>query len=275
MTLINKYNRVAMVLKAYSANGPCLGRSSCEGQGAGDGKDSEVNCRDCSLDPLCALLDYANGSSETPEGILLRQRPIARGESIFRLADPFHSVFAVKSGSFKTLLPGPSGEEQVIGFHLPGEMIGAAGVAEGAYPCTARALEPSSICELRMERLEESGKSTEVLQRAIIELLGREVAFNSALLASLVRQSAEQRIGAFLLNISQRLQTRGKVGQEFVLSMSRSDIGSYLGLASETVSRVLTRFQKAGVLSLNRKRVELLDPDYLAGVAGEVGRSAT
>ena len=151
-------------------------------------------------------------------------------------------MLAVKSGSFKTLLPSQSGQDQVIGFHFPGETMGTAGVAEGVYPCTARALEAGNICEVRMERLEESGKSTEMLQRAIIEMLGKEVSFNNSLMTSLIRQSAEQRVGAFLLNLSQRLQARGRPGEEFSLSMSRSDMGSYLGLASETVSRVLTRF---------------------------------
>jgi CRP/FNR family transcriptional regulator len=216
------------------------------------------------------LLEYAEDDSNLPEGILLRRRPVARGETLFRTGDPFHSVFAVKSGSFKTLLPSQSGQDQIIGFHFPGETMGTAGVAEGIYPCTARALEVSTICEVRMERLEESGQSTEMLQRAIIEMLGKEVSFNNTLMTSLIRQSAEQRIGAFLLNLSQRLQVRGQTGEEFSLSMSRSDMGSYLGLASETVSRVLTRFQKAELIQLDKKRVHLLSPERLADVVDEV-----
>ncbi|MFC1684354.1 helix-turn-helix domain-containing protein [Pseudomonadota bacterium] len=216
------------------------------------------------------LLEYAEDDSNLPEGILLRRRPVARGETLFRTGDPFHSVFAVKSGSFKTLLPSQSGQDQIIGFHFPGETMGTAGVAEGIYPCTARALEVSTICEVRMERLEESGQSAEMLQRAIIEMLGKEVSFNNTLMTSLIRQSAEQRIGAFLLNLSQRLQVRGQTGEEFSLSMSRSDMGSYLGLASETVSRVLTRFQKAELIELDKKRVHLLSPERLADVVDEV-----
>jgi len=216
------------------------------------------------------LLEYAEDDSNLPEGILLRRRPVARGETLFRTGDPFHSVFAVKSGSFKTLLPSQSGQDQIIGFHFPGETMGTAGVAEGIYPCTARALEVSTICEVRMERLEESGQSAEMLQRAIIEMLGKEVSFNNTLMTSLIRQSAEQRIGAFLLNLSQRLKVRGQTGEEFSLSMSRSDMGSYLGLASETVSRVLTRFQKAELIELDKKRVHLLSPERLADVVDEV-----
>jgi CRP/FNR family transcriptional regulator len=255
-----------MVLKECPTSGVAPGDLPEENSGCSKGNATEIGCRSCSLDPLCLLLGYGEADSALPDGILLRRRPVARGESIFRFGDPFHSIFAVKSGSFKTLMPGQSGHDQIIGFYLPGEIIGTAGFAEGSYPCTARALEVSNICELRLDRLSESGKPAEVLQRAIIELLGKEVAFNNSLLSSLIRQSAEQRIGAFLLNLSERLEKRGKFSIEFTLGMSRSDIGSYLGLASETVSRVLTRFQKAGLLSLDKKRVRLLDPQGLAAM---------
>lgn len=226
-----------------------------------------VECVDCVLDSVCRLLDYAKEGGAAPDGILLRRRPVARGETIFRMEDPYRSIFAVKSGSFKTLIPSSDGRNQVIGFHLPGELIGAEGVAEGAYPNTARALEASSICELRMERLPEAGQPLEILQQRIIALLGKEVAFNRTLMASLIRQSAEQRIAAFLLNLSRRLEKRGQAGREFALTMSRADMGSYLGLASETVSRVLARFQKSGLLTLDKKRVHLQAPDRLEEIA--------
>lgn len=258
-----------MVLKAYSDIGDQVERSTCATHGCSAKMGREVDCSYCNLDPLCLLLDYAENQNNLPDGILLRRRPVMRGESLFRAGDPFYSVFAVKSGSFKTLLPTQSGHDQIIGFHFPGETMGTAGVAEGVYPCTARALEASTICEVRMERLDESGKSTEMLQRAIIEMLGREVAFNNSLLTSLIRQSAEQRIGAFLLNLSQRLRAHGQPEMDFMLSMSRSDMGSYLGLASETVSRVLTRFQKSGLIALDKKRVQLLQSEKLAQVVDE------
>ncbi|HEC15202.1 MAG TPA: cyclic nucleotide-binding domain-containing protein [Sedimenticola sp.] len=239
--------------------------------GTAGGADKEgacgVQCADCTLDAICKLLDYANGGSAVPDGVLLRERPVARGETIFRIEDPFRSIFAVKSGSFKTLIPEAGGREQVVGFYLPGELLGAEGVTGGAYPCTARALESSRICELRMERLPETGRPLEALQQGLIEILGREVAFGHALMASLIRQSAEQRIAAFILNLSRRLERRGLAGRVFVLTMSRADMGSYLGLASETVSRVLARFQKAGVLTLQKKQVQVHAPERLADIA--------
>jgi len=224
---------------------------------------AEVECENCGLDPICVVLDYAETESGVPEGILLRRRPVARGETIFRFEDPFRSIFAVKSGSFKTFIPHRNRGDQVVGFQLAGELIGVESIVSDSYPCTARALENSSVCELRLERLPETGKPLEALQRSVIELLGKEVAFHHELISSLVHQSAEQRIAGFLLSLSDRLQRRNMPCAEFNLSMSRTDIGNYLGLASETVSRILTRFQKSGWVRLQRKRASLIDRSAL------------
>ena len=141
----------------------------------------EVDCEDCGLDPICVVLDYAEDTSGVPEGVLLRRCPVERGETIFRQGDPFHSIFAVKSGSFKTLTHARQ-TDQVVGFHFPGELIGVEAMSQKSYPCTARALEKSSVCELRTSRLPESGRPLEALQAAVINLLGSEVRFNHQLI---------------------------------------------------------------------------------------------
>jgi CRP/FNR family transcriptional regulator len=233
---------------------------------AGCEVELEVACSNCGLDPLCNVLDYAGEKSGIPDGLLLRHRQVARGETIFRMEDSFRSIFAVKQGSFKTFIPRPDRVAQLVGFHLPGELIGAGAIAGESYPCTARALENSRVCEIRLGRLPECGRPLQQVQQAIIELLGREVAFNNALIAALVHQSAEQRVAGFLLSLSERLQQRGMPWTEFNLSMSRSDIGNYLGLASETVSRTLTRFSKAGLIDVRHKRVCIIQPEALAEI---------
>jgi CRP/FNR family transcriptional regulator len=214
------------------------------------------------------LIDYGEGASRIPGGILLRRQQVARGETIFREGAPFRSIFAVKSGSFKSLICPQEGGDQVVGFHFAGELIGTDGVADDRYTCTATALEPSSVCELRLERLPETGRPLELLQQGVIALLGQEVAFNHSLGAALIRQNGDQRVAAFLLNVSRRLHLRGMPCLRFYLNMSRTDIASYLGLAGETVSRMLTRFQREGVLALRRKHVQLLNLDQLALLAG-------
>jgi CRP/FNR family transcriptional regulator len=220
----------------------------------------EVECKNCDLDPLCSILDYANDGSGVPEGILLRHRHLSRGETIFRKDDPFRSLFTVKSGSFKTYVPNGSGGEQVIGFHLFGELMGAEGLSGGFYPYTTRALESGAVCELRLDGLPETGRSQEDLQQGIIQMLSSEISLNRQLMAAMIHQSAEQRLLSFLSNLSQRLQAKGMPHSQFRLGMSRSDIGNYLGLASETVSRVLTKLQKTGAIELRRKRLTLFQP---------------
>jgi CRP/FNR family transcriptional regulator len=209
------------------------------------------------------VLDYAEESSGVPAGILLRRQPLERGETIFRQEESFRSIYAVKSGSFKTFMTRVNQPDQVVGFHFPGELIGVEAMSRHAYPCTARALERSSVCELRIPRLPESGRPLEALQASIIDLLGKEVMLNHELVSSLVHQSAEQRICGFVLNLSQRLARRKLPSAEFTFTMSRSDIGNYLGLAAETVSRVLTRLHKSGVIRLQRKQVRIIDPGVL------------
>lgn len=227
----------------------------------------EVACQDCGMDPMCSILEYAEEGSNVPEGVLLRRRKVARGETIFLKDDQFRSVFAVKSGSFKTYVPKVSGHDQVVGFHLIGELIGMEGLADQHYPYTARALQDSSVCELRMESLADTGFLLEELQRGVINMLSAEVAFNHQLITTLIHQSADQRLAGFLLNFTSRLQARGMRQVEFQIGMSRSDIGSYLGLASETVSRVFTRFQKNGLIQLRHKRLRLLDREGLRYIA--------
>jgi len=154
--------------------------------------------------------------------------------------------------------------DEIVTGRITGELIGAEAIAGAAYPCTARALETSSVCELCLERLPDAGRPLEALQQSIIELLGKEVAFNHELIGSLVHQSAEQRVAGFLMSLSDRLQRRGMPGTKFTLSMSRSDIGNYLGLASETVSRILTRFQSQGLIRIQRKRIIIVAAGELA-----------
>ncbi len=226
-----------------------------------------MNCQRCSLDAMCELLGYDEGDVYLPEGTLLRRQSVARGETIFRSGDPFRSFFAVKSGSFKTIVTPAHGEEKVIGFHFAGEMVGTDGIAGDVYTSTARAMEASLICELRLEQLQQVGCSELELKERVISILGQEIAFSHRLNATLIRQSSEQRMAAFILNVSSRKDERGVSGSDFKLSMSRSDIASYLGLASETVSRTFMRLQKLGMIKIRNKHVQMLDLAALEALA--------
>ncbi len=198
----------------------------------------------------------------------MRRRPVARGATLFEMGEPFHSIFAVKSGAFKSVIRDGTGASTVVGFYLPGELIGTEAYAGGRYSATVRALENSSVCELRMDRLSQSGRPLEEIQHAIITLLSQDLSSVRALQAELIRQSGPQRVAAFLVGFAHRLDERGLGAGEFRLPMSRSDIASYLGLASETVSRIFTRFQRQGLIRVRGKRTCLIDLPGLRKIAG-------
>jgi len=232
--------------------------------------EGEVECSACGLDPVCQVLDYGADAGGVVAEILKRRRAIPNGVRLFDNDQPLQSIFAVKSGSFKAVSQDAQGRQRVVGFYLPGELIGTDAMAGRRYTTSVLALEPSQVCDLWLSRLEASGRPLESLQRAIIEMLGREVAFHQQLISSLIKQNSEQRLAAFLLSLSQRLRVRGLPAESFRLSMSRSDIASYLGLARETVSRLLTRLQGDGLIRLRGKRLVLLDLRGLERLAASI-----
>jgi CRP/FNR family transcriptional regulator len=226
----------------------------------------EVACCDCGLDPLCQVVEYGERDLAYSEATLMRRQPIRRGELLFSEKQPFSSLFAVKSGSFKAISVDLSGNERVIGFYLPGDLIGAEAIANRVHAFAVRALEPSRVCKMDLEQFSCYGRDSERVQQALIQILGKEVALNQQVTTSLIQQNAEQRMAAFILGFARRSGLRGFSQQQFVLTMSRSDIASYLGLARETVSRVLTRFQNYGLIGLNKQIVKLLNPEGLEKV---------
>lgn len=228
----------------------------------------KVACKDCSLYELCLPVGIDEADLERLDHIIKRRRPLARGEHLFHAGDSFRALYAVRSGSVKTYTPTEDGLEQVTGFHLPGELVGLDAISAGTHPCAARALETASFCEIPFDRLEELSETIPSLQRQLVKVLSKEIQRDHELLMLIGKRSAEERLAAFLVSIASRVQQRGFSGQEFRLSMSRNDIGNYLGLAVETVSRLFTRFQSQGLLRVQRKHVELTDKAGLMNLAG-------
>lgn len=226
----------------------------------------KVACRNCGLAGLCLPLGLESGDVERLDAIIERNKPLHRGHHLFQMGDTFRNLYVVKTGTIKTYTQCPNGSEQVVGFHLPGEVIGLDGIELNRHGCSAKALETSAICELPFERLEELTAELPSLQHQIFRLMSKEITKDTSLLILLGNSTAEERLAAFLLSLSSRFHSRGFSGTEFHLSMSRQEIGSYLGLALETVSRLFTHFQESKILEVNRKYVVILDPDRLAGI---------
>ena len=222
-----------------------------------------VACRNCTLMTLCLPLGLAPEDVERLDSIVRRNRPLHRGDFLFQSGDRFRSLFVVKTGSVKTFAQSPEGGEQVLGFHLPGEIIGLDAIDKDAHVCSAKVLETSAVCELPFGRLEELSVTIPSLQHQMYRLLSKEIAHETEMLLLLGKKSAEERLATFLLSLSQRFRKRGLSPTDFYLSMSRHEIGNYLGLAVETVSRLFTRFHDEGLLKVDRKHIQLTDLDAL------------
>jgi CRP/FNR family transcriptional regulator len=227
----------------------------------------KVACKDCNLFQLCLPVGIDAKELEELDNIIKRRRPVKRGEHLFRVGDPFQAIYAVRSGSIKTYTPTEDGHEQVTGFHLPGELLGLDAINLQHHPCAAKALETTSICEIPFDRLEELSMRLPSLQHQLLKILSKEILHDQSLLMLLGKKSAEERLAALLLSLSNRYLQRGFSPTDFYLSMSRNDIGNYLGLAVETVSRLFSRFQEEGLLSVQRKHVCITDLPRLREVA--------
>lgn len=228
----------------------------------------KVACSDCSLRSLCLPFGLDGEELTKLDEIIKRPRPLQRSQRLYHPGDDFRSIYVVRSGSVKTYTTTPSGEQQITGFHLPGELVGLDGVSTDNYSCTAEALETTSVCELPFTRLESLSGQIPGLQRQLHRLMSKEILAEQQLLLQLGKMSAESRVAAFLVSISMRLHTRGFSPTEFNLTMTRTDIGNYLGMAVETVSRQFTHFQEQGVLKASRKHIQLLQLDTLRQLSG-------
>jgi CRP/FNR family transcriptional regulator len=193
---------------------------------------------------------------------------LQKGEALYRYGDPLNAVFSVRFGTLKTEYGLEDGRQQVIGFHLPGEILGLDGIGDGRYQSEAIALEESEVCIIRYAAFEDLARQIPVLQQQFHRILSRELTQDQRHLLSLGSLRAEERLAAFLLNLSQRLAARGYQDNEFDLRMSRVEIGSYLGIQIETVSRMLSRFAESGLIQIKQRHIKLIDMDGLYELAG-------
>ena len=222
-----------------------------------------VSCQQCGLNELCLPHSLTMDEIDEVDQIVKRGKPLQRGEYLFSTGDEFSSIYAVRSGSLKVFSIDDEGEEQVIGFYLPGEILGMDAIDSKKHISNARSLETSSVCEIPFESIEDLSANIRNLQVHMYKLLSREIRFDQELQMLLAKKTAEERIGAFLMNLSMRYEQRKLSSTRFRLPMARSDIGNYLGLAVETVSRIFTRFQTMGILRVEGKEVEILDRSAL------------
>ena len=227
-----------------------------------------VSCASCALAEVCLPIAVSHDELEVLDQIIERRKAHPRGEYIYRAGARFIALFAVRTGAVKSLRGTQDGEEQIVGFHLPGEIFGLDGIGNDRYETSAVALESTAVCQIPFARMTELRLVLPSLNTHLLKLMSEELAEDQRLHILLSKRTAEERIATVLVRLSSRFLRRHLSPTRFRLPMSRADLGNYLGLVTETVSRVLTRLQRQGVIRVDLREIEILDLPRLYEVAG-------
>jgi len=233
--------------------------------------DYQVNCGNCRLNSICLPLALETDDIQQLDDIIQRSKPLQKSQHLYREGDDFQSVYAVRSGTLKAYKTTDDGREQVTGFYFPGEILGMDGISKNSHASSAKALETAAVCEIPFNSLEKLSSLMPNLQRHFFQLMSREITEDQQLITLLSKNSADERVAALMLSISNRNARRKLSATQFRLPMSRVDIGNYLGLTVETVSRVFSRMQKMEVLQVDNKEIEILDTEGLKSMANLAG----
>jgi CRP/FNR family transcriptional regulator, anaerobic regulatory protein len=223
----------------------------------------KVACASCNLRELCLPVGLRAAELTRLDGLVAMRRSVPRGGYLFRNGESFEALYAVRTGFFKTRVGSEDGRDQVTGFQMAGELLGLDGISSDRHHCDAVALEDSSVCVIHYAQLEELSREFSVLQHSFHKIMSREIVRDHGVMLLLGNMRAEERLAAFLLNLTQRLQARGFSASSLVLRMTREEIGSYLGLKLETVSRAFSRFHDDGLLEVKQRQLRILDQGAL------------
>lgn len=227
------------------------------------------SCSSCVLQELCLPAGIDSADLERLDAAVRDKRRMRRGEALFRQGDAFHALYVVRSGSLKTFFESPDGDVQILGFHLPGEIVGLDALTNDRHLCSAEALEQTSICELPYPQLQKVVQDIPSLHRQLMRVVSREVVAEQHHLVMMGKQQAQQRLAIFLHSLADRYGRLSRDRATLVLPMSRYEIASYLGLVVETVSRLFGRMEEAGILAVNRKTIRIVRPDLLADLCDQ------
>ncbi len=219
----------------------------------------KVACSSCNLRELCLPVGLSDADLDRIDELVGGRRAVKRGDALFHAGDRFESLYAVRTGFFKTRVSADDGRDQVTGFQMAGELLGLDGISTDRHACDAVALEDSQVCQIPYTQLETLSRESTPLQHQFHKIMSREIVRDHGVMLLLGSMRAEERLAAFLLNLTQRLQARGFSASSLVLRMTREEIGSYLGLKLETVSRTFSKFQDEGLLEVKQRDIRVLD----------------
>ncbi len=233
----------------------------------------KMACSHCHLREVCLPVGLTREQITLLEQIVYTRRRLKKGETLYRAGDPFRSLYAIRSGFFKARAATPDGRDQVTGFQMAGELIGMDGISHETHTCDSIALEDSEVCVVPFNMLEDLSVQAPALGHHFHKVMSREIVREHGVMLLLGSMRAEERLAAFLLNLSQRLAARGFSATEFVLRMTREEIGSHLGLKLETVSRAFSKFQDDGMIAVKQKHVQILEMERLRKLLTNGSRS--
>ena len=223
----------------------------------------KVACSNCNLRELCMPIGLEVTDMKKLDEVVATRRQVKQGQMLFGNGDAFTSLYAIRTGFFKTCVSNEDGREQVTGFQMAGEIIGLDGIVTDHHSCNAIALEDAEVCVMPFANVEELSREFPVLQRHVHKVMSREIVRENGMMMMLGNMRAEERLAAFLLNLVQRLHARGFSQSEMILRMTREEIGSYLGLKLETISRTFSKLSDDGIIEVKQRYVKILAPDEL------------
>lgn len=222
-----------------------------------------LTCQNCSFSQLCLPFNLNNQELDKLDDIIQRKRPLQKGERLFESGDKLSALYAVRSGSFKSYVISANGDEQITAFHLPGEIIGFDSMSDDRHQTVGQALETAMVCEIPFATLDSLADELPALRRQMMRLMSEEIKQDQQMFMLLNQRTAEERLAYFLQSLSLRFNKRGFSSSNFRLTMTRGEIGNFLGLTVETISRLLSKFNKDGIIKVEGKLISILDTDTL------------
>ena len=226
----------------------------------------KVACSNCNMRELCLPKGLSNDELDRIDDLVATRRRVKRGDALFHNGEKFTNLFAIRTGFFKTCITSEDGRGQVTGFQMAGEIVGLDGIVNDTHTCDAVALEDSDVCVMPFSRIEEISREVSSLQHHVHRIMSREIVREHGVILLLGSMRAEERLAAFLLNLVQRLHARGFSQSELILRMSREEIGSYLGMKIETVSRTFSKFVEENIVEVKQRHVRILDTNALKDI---------
>ncbi len=223
----------------------------------------KVACSNCNLRELCMPVGLDTEDMQKLDSIVATRKHVKQGQMLFSNGDAFTSLYAIRTGFFKTCISNEDGREQVTGFQMAGEIIGLDGIVTDHHSCNAVALEDAEVCVMPFANVEDLSREFPVLQRHVHKVMSREIVRENGMMMMLGNMRAEERLAAFLMNLVQRLHARGFSQSEMILRMTREEIGSYLGLKLETISRTFSKLSEDGIIEVKQRYVKILRADEL------------